>query len=127
VTSQIILDAGALIALERADRSMWLRYERAVRTGERLVTHAGVVGQVFRGGPRQAGLGRALAGVNVASLDDRLGREAGRLLARTKTRDVIDAALVLLARDGDTILTSDLADIRPLASAAGIDLDLVLV
>lgn len=106
---------------------MWLRYERAVRTGERLVTHGGVVGQVFRGSPRQAALGRALAGVRVAPLDDRLGRDAARLLGRTKTRDVIDAALVLLARDGDTILTSDLRDLRPLASAASVDVDLVLV
>lgn len=124
---QLVLDAGALIALERADRAMWRRYELALRLGQRLVTHGGVVGQVFRGSPRQARLARALSGVRVVPLDDRLGREAGRLLGGTKTSDVIDAALVLLARDGDTILTSDMGDLQPLATIARIDVDLVRV
>jgi hypothetical protein len=41
--------------------------------------------------------------------------------------DVVDAALVLLAADGDEILTSDPADLRPLAAAAGVHVDLVPV
>lgn len=39
--------------------------------------------------------------------------------------DVIDAAVVLLAADGDTILTSDTRDLEPLAVAAGLQIDLV--
>jgi hypothetical protein len=35
------------------------------------------------------------------------GRDAGKLLGLTRRRDVVDAALVLLAEDGDTIVTSD--------------------
>jgi hypothetical protein len=40
---------------------------------------------------------------------------------------VIDAAVVLLATDGDTILTSDTDDLRPLAIAATVHVDLVPV
>lgn len=40
---------------------------------------------------------------------------------------MIDAAVVLLAHDGDEILTSDPHDLVPLAAAAGIHLDVVPV
>ena len=92
------------------------------------MTHGGVVGQVWRGGTaRQATLAILLAGVEVVALDDRLGRRAGLLLARAGTNDVVDAALVLLALDGDEILTSDPDDLRLLAAAAGLHVDLVPV
>jgi hypothetical protein len=45
--------------------------------------------------------------VEVAALDEELGRQAGVLLGRSRRSDVIDAALLLLARDGDEVLTSD--------------------
>ena len=57
---------------------------------------------------RQALLARGLAMSEVKPLDDELGRRAGALLARAHTKDVIDAALALLAVDGDRIVTSDL-------------------
>ena len=92
------------------------------------VTHGGVLGQVWRGGSRrQASLARLLPGVRVTPLDDALGRRAGVLLGRARRADVIDAALVLLAVDGDTILTSDPRDLRPLAEHAGLRVDIVPV
>jgi hypothetical protein len=39
--------------------------------------------------------------------------------------DVIDAALVLLAEDGDLLLTSDPDDLEPLARTAGLHVDIV--
>lgn len=117
---KLVLDSGALLALERNDRTMWRRFKAAQLAGTVAVTHGGVAGQVWRGrGSRQASLAKALAGVEVHSLDDRLGRAAGELLAVTRAADVIDAALVLLAEDGDHIVTSDAADIEPLAAASG--------
>jgi hypothetical protein len=74
---------------------------------------------VWRDGKRQSTLARALDGVNVWSLDGMLARQAGELLAASGHSDVIDAALVLLAADGDEIVTSDSADIQPLALTAG--------
>jgi hypothetical protein len=64
--------------------------------------------------------------MRIRPLDAALGRAAGELLARTRQRDVIDAALVLLARDGDRIITSDPEDLAPLARAADLDVELVV-
>jgi hypothetical protein len=80
------------------------------------VSHGGV-GQAWRGGgPRQALLARVLAAVDVRALDEALGRAAGRLL---------DAALVLLADDGDDIVTSDPDDVGPLAAVLGRHVELL--
>ena len=49
------------------------------------------------------------------------------LLGRARRADVIDAALVLLARDGDLILTSDVDDLAVLAEAADLHVDIVPV
>ncbi|MBX7196819.1 MAG: hypothetical protein K1X94_32510 [Sandaracinaceae bacterium] len=125
--TRIVLDAGAFIALDRSDRAMWGRFALARRRGEQLLTHGGVVAQVFRGTARQARLALALAAVEVAPLDDLLGRTAGRLLGKSGTSDAIDAALVSIARDGDRILTSDPDDIAALASAARLEVDVVRV
>ncbi|NOY91428.1 MAG: hypothetical protein GXP55_09480 [Deltaproteobacteria bacterium] len=47
--------------------------------------------------------------------------------SRSRRADVIDAAVVLLAADGDTVLTSDTRDLAPLARSAGVHVDLVPV
>ena len=116
----LILDAGALIAADRNDRAMWRRLKAARLAGDPPRSHGGVIGQVWRGhGTRHALLARALMGVDVRPLDEPLGRAAGKLLAAAKMSDVIDAALVLLASDGDQIVTSDVNDIERLAAASG--------
>jgi hypothetical protein len=125
---KLVLDSGALIALERNDRAMWRRLRAARLAGYELVTHGGVVGQAWRGkSPRQALLAKALDGINVRPLDRALGIAAGELLALAKRSDVVDAALVLLAEDEDHIATSDPDDIEPLAARSGRDVELILV
>lgn len=123
----IVLDAGAFLAVERGDREVAALLTHERRAGRVPVTHGGVVGQVWRGGARQVQLSRLLPGVEVVALDDALGRRAGELLARAARSDVIDAAVVLLARDGDEILTSDPGDLAVLAAAGGADVELVAV
>ena len=124
----LVLDSGALIAVDRNDRTMWRRLKSALRAGMVPVTHGGVVGQVWRGaGSSQALLARALANVDVRPLDEALGRASGALLAATHHRDVIDAALVLLAHDGDRIFTSDQTDIAALAAATGRHVEILRV
>lgn len=121
-----VLDAGALVALERNDGAMWRRLKAARLKGEVWVTHAGVVGQVWRGnGPRQALLANALDGIEIRPLDEALGRAAGVLLSRTRGADVIDAALILLAQDGDDVVTSDADDLEVLAVASGRHVELI--
>lgn len=122
----LVLDSGALIALERNERAMWCRLKAAQIAGDVPVTHGGVIGQVWRGrGARETLLARAIAGLEVRALDEALGRAAGELLAAAKRPDVIDAALVLLAADGDEIVTSDPDDIEPLALASQRHVELI--
>jgi hypothetical protein len=122
----LVLDSGALIALEKNDRAMWRRLKSSLVAGEAPISHGGIVGQAWRrGGPRQALLAKALAGIDVRALDETLGRAAGELLASTGASDVVDAALVLLAYDGDDIVTSDAQDLAPLAAHLGRHVEIV--
>jgi hypothetical protein len=79
--SGLTLDAGALIAFERADRQMVAIIARALVLKERLAIPAGVVGQVWRDGRTQVRLARLLASraVEVEPLDDAGARAAGQL------------------------------------------------
>jgi hypothetical protein len=122
----LVLDAGALVAVERNDRQTIALIKQELLSGRAPHTHGGVIGQVWRGGTgRQANLSRLLPALQIAALDEALGRRAGILLGRTRMADVIDAAVVLLATDGDFILTSDPDHLSPLAESAGLDVDIV--
>ena len=124
----LVLDAGAFVAVERGDRDVVALIKRERRAGRVPVSHGGVVAQVWRGGTgRQVPVARLLAGVDIAALDDGLGRRAGMLLARSGLADAIDGAVVCLAADGDDILTSDPSDLRTLAQAAGVHVELIPV
>lgn len=113
----LTLDAGALIALERGDERVRALLALALEQRRPLRVPAGVVGQVWRGGARQVAVSRLLRAreVEVQALDEPLARAAGELCAAAGTRDVIDASVVLAARErGDTVLTSDPDDLRRL-------------
>ena len=124
----LVLDAGAFVAVEHGDRDIVALVKRERLAGRAPVTNGGVVAQIWRGGRhRQVPVARLLAGVEVTPIDDRLGRRAGMLLARTGGADPIDAAVVFLAADGDDILTSDPGDLRTLAEAAEVHVELIPV
>lgn len=114
----IVLDAGALIAINRSDARVNAILAEARRTGQQLRVPSGVVGQAWRGGSRQAVLSRLLKSVKEFPLDEKASRRAGELLKRSHTSDVIDASVVDLALSGDVVLTSDPADIEHLARTA---------
>lgn len=125
---RVILDTGALLAVERGDRRIWAYLTGMRKLGVPVLTHGGVVAQAWRGGAgRQVPLARVLATVEVVSLDDELGRRAGVLLGKSGTADAIDAAVVAIAWDGDDIVTSDPGDLSVLADAAGAHVELVRV
>ncbi|HEX2822087.1 MAG TPA: hypothetical protein VHO07_18235 [Streptosporangiaceae bacterium] len=124
----LVLDAGAFVAVQCGNRDVVALVKRERLAGRPPVTSGGVVAQVWRGGSgRQAPMARLLAGTAVASVDDTLARRAGMLLARRGQSDAIDATVVCLAADGDDILTSDPGDLRVLAEAAGIHVEIVPV
>ena len=121
----LVLDSAAFLALDRNERPMWTRLKAAQSSGDPPRTHAGVLGQVWRDGSRQARLAQALRGVDVLPLDEPLGRAAGELLAAAGVSDVVDAALVLLAEDADEIVTSDIGDLEKLALPAARHVELI--
>lgn len=121
-----VLDAGALVAFERGDKAMWERLKVAVRDESPLVTHGGVVAQVWRtGSGRQVRLAMAMSSIEVKPLDADLGRRAGALLGRARTSDAIDAAVAVLANTDDVIVTSDVDDLKHLTDTLGRYVDIV--
>ena len=115
----LTLDAGALVAFERNDRPTVLRIAIARNNGLSITVPAGVLGQVWRDGRRQARLARLLSSskVRVDPLDEMRARQAGQLCGLRGTADVIDASVVLCAREHrQQILTSDVDDLRRLDS-----------
>jgi len=117
--SALVLDAGALVAVDRDDRRMLARLRVAQQHGVDLRTNAMVIAQVWRDPQgRQARLAQLLRAVDVRAVDQQAGRDAGVLLALAGTSDPIDATVVLLAGRGDRILTGDPDDLTRLAEAA---------
>ena len=119
-TKGLTLDAGALIAFERADRFVTTLVRTALDHKLRLTVPAGVVGQVWRDGRKQARVAALLGSslVDVEPLDDAKARRAGQLCGVARTHDVIDASVVLCARQrGQSIVTSDGDDLRRLDPA----------
>ena len=115
--SGLTLDAGALIAFERNDRAVVAIVARAWEQRIRLAAPAGVVGQVWRDGARQARLARLLGSelLEIEALDDERARAAGQLCGVAGTSDVVDASVTLCARTrGHAVLTSDVEDLRRL-------------
>jgi hypothetical protein len=117
--SALILDAGALVAVDRGNRAMIARLRAAQQHGLNLRSNAMVVAQVWRDPhDRQAGLAQMLRAVDVRAVSPDDGRRAGVLLGMTGTSDPVDATVVLLASPGDRIVTSDPQDLAALAEAA---------
>jgi len=117
--SALVLDAGALVAVDRGDRSMVARLQIAARHGFELRTNAMVIAQVWRDARgRQAQLAHLLRAVDVRPVSRMDGEQAGLLLAAAGTSDPVDATVVLLARAGDRIITSDVDGLSRLAAAA---------
>lgn len=112
--SGVVLDAGAFIAVERSAPVMSRFIAYADRHDTPMVTSAGVIAQVWRGGrDKQVPLAFVVGRTHVVELDHPTARLLGLVLGLTGTRDPIDAHVVLLARErGWPILTSDPEDLR---------------
>lgn len=119
----LTLDTGPLIALDRGDKRMIALLRQALAQGRGFRVPSGVVGQAWRDGRTQVTLARFLRSeeVEIIPLDEQLARACGELCGAAHTSDIIDASVVILARErGDTIVTSDPHDLRHLDPAAPI-------
>jgi hypothetical protein len=120
----LILDTGALIALESRDRRAAGYIQRAREIGAPIFIPAGVVAQAWRNGSRQARLAALLGSpdVTVDPLDSERARATGEFCGRRRASDVVDASVVLAAREHrGFVVTSDPDDLARLDS----ELDLV--
>lgn len=110
-----MLDAGALIGLDRA--SGRVRGLLRASGGGAVRIPAPVLAQVWRSGSRHVLLSRLLDAdtTEVVALDREAAQAVGALLAVSGTRDVVDAAVVVCAwANGDVVITSDPDDLRRL-------------
>lgn len=87
--SDVVYDAGALIAADRNDRAFWTDHRVRLEQGTIPVTPAAVVAQVSRS-PSQAQLRRLLRGCDVIYLDEDTAHRVGQILARAGTADIVD-------------------------------------
>lgn len=111
----LVLDTGALIAVEKAHRPTLIVLEAARRKGRELVVPAGVVAQAWRDGQRQARLAQFLSarGVGIEALTDTDARAAGVVCGRAGTADIVDASVVVAARRHHaTVVSSDRRDLE---------------
>jgi predicted nucleic acid-binding protein len=113
----VTLDAGALIALERSDRRVIALLARATATDAAVTIPAAVVAQVIRDPARQVRTSKLIRQPNtrLPALDAAAAIQVGRLLAASRTSDVVDAHVVLCAREAeDSIVTTDPLDLARL-------------
>jgi hypothetical protein len=113
----LVLDAGALIAVDRLDRKVGAILRVAQQGNMPVRTSAAVVAQVWRSGSHQANVARVLTGIDVAALAAQTGRSVGEILALSRTADAVDGHLAFIVRSGDTVLTSDTNDIKKILNA----------
>lgn len=111
----VVLDAGALIAVERGNKDLVALIRGALDLGYPIVIPATVLAQVWRGGPRAARLGRLLDAGDVDVLGAMRAREIGLRLGERDANDVADAHVVCCAAEFRVaVLTSDPGDIQAL-------------
>jgi predicted nucleic acid-binding protein len=124
---RLVLDAGALIAIDRNDRRVAGLIALGRRAGADLVTVAPVVGQAWRDSARQARLARALPMIDVLDVDRASAQAAGEVLRDTGGSDIVDALIALGTRPGDQVLTSDPGDIDTLLDVRQVSATVVRV
>ena len=116
----IVLDAGALIAVERRTKFGATLVNRIVMDRIPTFVPAGVVAQVWRGSPRQHDIATLLKSkaLRVDPLDDLKARKIGVLLGKANAKDATDGHVAYLALilGNAVVFTSDRGDIQAIDS-----------
>lgn len=114
---RLILDAGAVLAFVRGDRTMGALVEAARRAQSDIVVPQVVITQTLRGTARDTPVHRVVNAAHVPFVGARLARRAGELLGTAGLSDAADAQVMAEAlRAGpSTLATSDADDMARLA------------
>ncbi|MGB7587250.1 MAG: hypothetical protein WBM00_00920 [Solirubrobacterales bacterium] len=111
----LVLDAGALIGLERGGEMAIVMAKKAHERGGQTVIPASVLAQVWRGGPKAGRLAKIVAGSDIDSLGEDRAKEIGIRLGAQGGKDIADAHVACCAVEHQAIVaTSDRADIESL-------------
>ena len=116
----LTLDTGALIAFEKRGREVAVLVQRAKDAALPIVVPAGVVAQACWSGYRQARLAALLGSrdARIETLTALRARAVGELCGRSGATDIVDASVVLAARQyGGLVATSDPDDLRQIDPA----------
>lgn len=127
--STLVLDSGALIALERGSRQMLAILDQASKGADQVVLPRSVIAQVWRGTPRQANIARLVnlavrddGSVLIDELTEDRAKAIGITIGETSHSDIVDVHVALAASErGYGVLTSDDDDI------AKVDRGLVII
>jgi predicted nucleic acid-binding protein len=118
VRRAIVLDAGGLIAFERASEGVAALIEHAAKVQAAVLIPASALAQVWRGGPRSARLAQLVANAESDPLDEARAKEVGKRLGDRAKTDIADAHVVCCAlAQNAAVVTSDRDDIEALAQS----------
>jgi len=116
---RLILDAGAVIALARADVRARAALSAALEADAEISIPAVIVAETVRGVAADAPVNRVVKAVGEVDVaDEQVGRVAGRLLGAAGSSSTVDALVVATAitAGGAVVLTGDPDDLGALAS-----------
>jgi predicted nucleic acid-binding protein len=116
---RLILDAGAVFALSRADVRARATLAAAVEARAEVSIPAVVVAETVRGAAADAPVNRVLKAVGeVDVVGETIGRTAGCLLGEAGSNATVDAVVVATAVEAGAavVLTGDPDDLRALAA-----------
>jgi hypothetical protein len=119
-SGRVILDTGGVLAWASGDSVVRQIITLAVGNAIPVVVPIPVIAQLVRGGPRDAPVNLVLKSIrDHGAMTPLLARQAGVLLGRTSTTDVVDALVVAEALRllPTLILTSDPRGIRLLVQS----------
>jgi hypothetical protein len=119
-----VMDAGAVIALERRAPFLMGILDQALQGKAEVVFPRTVIAQVWRGTPRQANVARLINGgikrdasVIIDELTEERARQIGIRIGAVHHQDIVDIHVALAAAErGHAVLTSDDSDIAKVNS-----------
>jgi hypothetical protein len=124
----IIYDAGALVAADRGERTLWAHFAAAVADRRPVVIPSPVLTQAWRGWRTQTRLAKLLRGCRVLSPEETIAKQAGVLLGLSKTTDAVDAIVVATAIAlRAAIVTSDVGNMTRLVDSADPEFEVAII
>lgn len=106
----LVLDAGALIGLERGSEMIAVLVAEADKRGDAVVIPASALAQAWRGGPRAAKLARLLRTFEIDAMTESRAKEIGVRLGMHGSSDVADGHVVCCGIDYEAVVATSDAD-----------------